>query len=109
MIDAPVYDAMGRPGIVGDLDNRMWEKYGQTFILSAFSGLALTLSSKTPTTDDTNNFTNYTALNMLDLSSQMLKETINLAPVVTVPSSTRILVRLPTTINFNTQAPAQDN
>ncbi len=107
--DMPVYDQMGRVGIVGVLDNRLWEKYGQAFITSGLGAAGMFLASKTPTTSDSKNLFNYTALNAIDVSNNILKNTINLAPIVTVSSGTRILIRLTKVINFMEEDESEEN
>jgi type IV secretory pathway VirB10-like protein len=92
-------DTMGRAGIIGELDNRMWEKYGQTFSLSVLSGLAMMGADKLPTTGVTS-LAQYTALNVLDLSTKFLEKTIDLAPVVTIPSGTRVILKLQVDVNL---------
>ena len=92
-------DTMGRAGIIGELDNRMWEKYGQTFSLSVVSGLAMMGADNLPTTG-TASLAQYTALNVLDLSTKFLEKTIDLAPVVTIPSGTRVILKLQVDVNL---------
>ncbi len=92
-------DTMGRAGIVGELDNRMWEKYGQTFSLSLLSGLAIMGSDKLPTSG-TASLAQYTALNVLDLSTKFLEKTIDLAPVITIPSGSRLILKLAVDVNL---------
>ncbi len=92
-------DTMGRSGIIGDLDNRMWEKYGQTFVLSILSGLAM-YGADSIQTNAVAGMAQYTALNIIDLSSKFLERTIDLAPVVTIPSGTRVILKLQVDINL---------
>ncbi len=92
-------DTMGRAGIIGELDNRMWEKYGQTFSLSVLSGLAMMGADNLPTSGVTS-LAQYTALNVLDLSTKFLEKTIDLAPVVTIPSGTRVILKLQVDVNL---------
>ncbi|MDR0484232.1 MAG: hypothetical protein LBH40_03035 [Alphaproteobacteria bacterium] len=92
-------DTMGRAGIIGELDNRMWEKYGQTFSLSVLGGMAMLGADKLPTTGATS-LAQYTALNIVDLSTQFLEKTIDLAPVVSIPSGTRVILKLQVDVNL---------
>lgn len=93
-------DVMGRAGIIGDLDNRMWEKYGQTLTLSVLSGGAMLGADKIPN-KDVGSLAQYTALNVVDLSTKFLEKTIDLAPVVTIPSGSRVILKLAVDINLN--------
>lgn len=96
---AQVYDAMGRPGIVGTLDNRMFEKYGQTLMLSLLGGAAILGTNKTPNSS-VNSLAQYTGLNILDLSTKILDKFIDLSPIVTIPSGTRIILKLSADMNL---------
>jgi type IV secretory pathway VirB10-like protein len=99
LINAPVSDVMGRAGMVGELDNRMWEKYGQTFSLSVLSGMAMLGADKVPNSD-VGSLAQYTALNTIDLSTKFLEKTIDLAPVVVISSGARIIVKLAVDVNL---------
>lgn len=96
---AQVYDAMGRPGMVGTLDNRMFEKYGQTVVLSLLGGAAMLGANKTPSSS-VNSLAQYTGLNILDLSTKILDKFIDLSPIVTIPSGTRIILKLSADMNL---------
>lgn len=103
-----VNDQMNRAGLIGDLDNRMWEKYGQTFVMSIISGLALMGADALPETS-LGELGQYTALSVLDLSTEILDETIDLAPVLTIPAGSRVIVRVVNDINLNPKLDPLDN
>ncbi|UQY79980.1 TrbI/VirB10 family protein [Candidatus Hepatincola sp. Av] len=92
-------DGMGRAGLSGELDNRTWEKYGQTFMMSVLGGVAMMGADKIPD-DDIGSLAQYTALNVIDTATQILDETMDLAPVVIIPSATRIILKPTIDINF---------
>lgn len=97
---ASLSDQMGRAGLSGELDNRTWEKYGQTFMMSVLGGVAMMGADKIPD-DDIGSLAQYTALNVIDTATQILDDTMDLAPVVIIPSATRILLKPTVDINFS--------
>lgn len=96
---ASLSDQMGRAGLSGEVDNRTWEKYGQTFMMSVLGGVAMMGADKIPD-DDIGSLAQYTALNVIDTATQILDETMDLAPVVIIPSATRIILKPTVDINF---------
>ncbi len=101
MSEGMLKDAMGRNGLSGELDNRVWEKYGQTFGLTLLSATAMVgadnVSSDSSTTKD---FANYTALSILDVATEVLDKTIDLSPIVIIPSGSRIILKPQVDINL---------
>ncbi len=97
--NASLSDQMGRAGISGEVDNRNWEKYGQTFVMSILGGVAMLGADKIPSTN-VGTLAQYTALNVVDMATQILEKTIDLAPIVIIPSATRIILKPKVDINF---------
>lgn len=91
-------DAMGRSGITGDVDNKYWEKYGIALLISTLNAAA---SVSIPV--DNNNqrivIENY-GRELGQLSNTILQENINIAPTVTIPAGSRILINPITDIWF---------
>ncbi len=97
-----VSDQMHRAGISGEVDNRTWEKYGQTFTMAILGGVAMLGASKIPS-DDVGSLAQYTALNIVNMATEVLDKQVDLAPVVIIPSATRIILKPKVDINFTSK------
>lgn len=93
-------DAMGKAGIVGDIDNRVWERYGTAFITAVTAALTAA-AAPTQTNSLTGGVSNATANSANALSQQIgtvtakvLEQTINLAPIGTIDAGSSITIRL---------------
>lgn len=93
-------DQMGRSGIIGDLDKRYLEKYGQIFIMSVLSGLA-TVGAATLPDSAMGSLGQYTALNIVDKTTDLLTNAPDLAPILSIPAGSRIILRSNIDINLN--------
>jgi type IV secretory pathway VirB10-like protein len=93
---------MHRSGISGEVDNRTWEKYGQTFTMAILGGVAMLGASKIPS-DDVGSLAQYTALNIVDMATEVLDKQVDLAPVVIIPSATRIILKPKVDINLTSK------
>lgn len=99
-------DAMGRTGVIGKVDNRLLEKYGQVLGLSGISGLntyatfLMNMSTNpnvvagTPILQSTNN-------SLQDVTKQILKKTMSLNPIILVAAGSRVVLEPLVDIYFN--------
>ena len=97
-------DAMGKAGFVGDIDNRIWERYGTAF-LTAVTAALTAAAAPTQTAGVTGGVQNATANSANALSQQIgtvtakvLEQTINLAPIATIDAGSNVTIRLGTDI-----------
>jgi type IV secretory pathway VirB10-like protein len=99
-------DQMGRSGTVGDLDNRYMARYGLplaiTTVANALSYAAMQGTNATATNTTTNGSTTTTSLknevirdyknDVGRVSDQVLKQQLNIKPVINIKSGTRIFI-----------------
>ena len=84
-------DQMARTGLIGDVDNRMWERYGSAFLVAAISSLA-SLGSQVSTNETVSNGGNALSQNLGQVTAKVLEQSVDLAPIVTVPAGSRIQI-----------------
>jgi type IV secretion system protein VirB10 len=102
-IDAAAADVMGRAGVPGDLDSRSVEKYGSSFLTSVIAaagtwalagsstistsalGTTQTLSPRAQAANRLGNDTDA-------LAQRMVQDNVDIRPVLTVPSGTRLVI-----------------
>jgi len=102
-IESGAADVMGRAGVPGDLDSRLLEKYGSSFLTSVISaagtwalagtstvstsalGATETLSPRAQAANRLGNDTD-------NLAQRMVQDNVDIRPVLTVPAGTRLLI-----------------
>ncbi|MGP1561307.1 MAG: TrbI/VirB10 family protein [Helicobacteraceae bacterium] len=100
-------DIIGRAGAVGEVDNKMWERYGIALTLStvtsALSYLAFKGTKSGTTTEaqiNNNLITNYKN-DIGQITNQILRENLQLAPVVNLKIGQRLFIKNSLDIWFN--------
>lgn len=96
---SPLGDVQGHGGVSGEVDNRFWEKYGTAFLLAGISA-SVRLATAASTTDNTNSTAVVADKGAEELSQKIgeitasiLEQTVNLAPIITIPQGTRVQIR----------------
>ncbi len=102
----PAADPMGRLGLIGDVDNRYFDRFAgpllislinaigtyatspDTFIRTDGSGNTSTTQSLKPEQQAYQNFAN----DLSFVSQRLVEENLNLAPIITVPGGTRFYI-----------------
>lgn len=92
-------DKMGRAGLVGDVDNRNWERYGLAFGTSLIGGLAGLGKAKVKG-DEYEEFWNRLSDNTTEITTKVLEQYMNIAPVITIAQGEPILIRLAADISL---------
>ncbi len=93
--DSTAADQAGRTGLTGDLDQRMWERYGAAFMVAGIS--ALTQAGANVAKNQTiNASTNQLSQNIGQITADVMERHLDLAPILSIPAGTRIQI-LPTT------------
>ena len=90
-------DAMGRNGLVGDIDYRTAERYGSAFVLAGIASLAgagTNISSNPIVSQGAQNLSQ----NMGEVTAKVLDQNIDLAPLLTIEKGTLIHIRPQTDI-----------
>ena len=91
------HDVQGRPGVTGEVDNRFWEKYGTAFVLAGISGAVRAASAAIPNerggADIAGEGAQELGERFGEITAAVLEETVNLAPIVTLPQGTRLVLK----------------
>jgi len=91
LTEAEAADQVARTGLIGEVDNRVWERYGGAFIISAVSALA-SLGSAASDNRQLQGGALALSQNLGQATAQLLEQTVDLAPVVTVAAGSRIQI-----------------
>ncbi|MGD9605534.1 MAG: TrbI/VirB10 family protein [Bacilli bacterium] len=76
-------DKMGSTGLIGEIDNRNWERYGSAAI-SAAIGAAAGAAESMEGNDAFANFSEKLGEDVSTITAKILEQSINLAPIVTI-------------------------
>ena len=91
LTNAKVADQMGRSGMVGDLDQRNFERYGGSFGVSLISALAQA-STNLNKQEAFANATNQLSNNLGQVTQKILEQNIDLKPILTIPQGARLQI-----------------
>lgn len=101
-LDSGATDALGRPGIPGDVDNHFWDRFGGAIALSLVSDIGPYLVASRQAGGNDN--TTIAFPNVLDgpqqLMAEVLKGTMDIRPTITAPQGARVLIYLAGDIDF---------
>jgi type IV secretion system protein VirB10 len=92
LTDAQGADQMARTGLIGDVDLRIWERYGSAFVVAAISSLASLGSQASQTNQTVSQGGNALSQNLGQVTAKVLEQSVDLAPIVTVPAASRIQI-----------------
>ena len=91
LTNANVADQMGRNGMVGDLDQRNFERYGGAFGVSLISALAQA-STNLNKQEAYANATNQLSSNLGSVTQKILEQNMDLMPILTIPQGARLQI-----------------
>lgn len=101
-LDSNATDALGRPGIPGQVDNHFWDRFGAAIALSLISDIGPYLVASRQ--GDGNNNTTIAFPNILNgpetVISEVLKNTMDIRPTITSLQSVPALIYLAEDIDF---------
>lgn len=101
-LDSGATDALGRPGIPGDVDNHFWDRFGGAIALSLVSDIGPYLVATRQGGGNDN--TTIAFPNVLSgpqqLMAEVLKGTIDIRPTITAPQGARVMIYLTGDIDF---------
>jgi type IV secretion system protein VirB10 len=96
-------DALGRPGIAGEVNNHFWDRFGAAIALSLISNigpyLVATRQSEGNNSNNTILFPNIVS-GPQELMSEVLRSTADIPPTITAPQAQRVLIYLAGDIDF---------
>jgi len=101
-LDSGATDALGRPGIPGEVDNHFWDRFGGAIALSLVSDIGPYLVATRQGGGNDN--TTIAFPNVLSgpqqLMAEVLKGTIDIRPTITAPQGARVMIYLAGDIDF---------
>lgn len=98
-LDGPLADGLGRSGIDGDVDNHTWQRFGGAVLLSLANsalGIAQASVSKGGNTSLT-----FQSGDISSLAQEILRNTINIPPTITVPQGKEVQIWVRYPIDFS--------
>jgi len=84
-------DQMGRTGLIGEVDNRTFERYSGAFIISAMSALAQA-GVNPKQTPGVQNAATTLSNNLGQVTAEVIKQNIDLRPIITIAAGSRIQI-----------------
>ena len=97
LTNAIAADQMGRTGLIGEVDNRNFERYGSAFIMSGISALAQSGVNPEKQSWVTNSST-ILSNNLGQVTAEVIKQNIDLRPIITIKAGSKIMIVLQTDI-----------
>ncbi|WP_413208332.1 TrbI/VirB10 family protein [Rhodospirillum sp. A1_3_36] len=93
-------DVQGRAGFTGEVDNRFGERYGTALMLTAISSAVRLATASATSNDESSTIAAATDAGAEEMSTRfgeitasVLEQTVDLAPIITVPQGTRVQIR----------------
>ena len=93
VIEAAGHDQMGRPGLIGVVDNRLWERFGASGIVAVISTLTA-IAVQGGTDERLVAGQQELADSLSEIGSRILEDTIDLAPIMSIAGGARISLML---------------
>ncbi len=88
-----VGDTMGRAGVPGEIDRRIWERYGSSFVVAGISTMAAAGANMQSDSDSLFDGAGTELSQSLgEISAKILEQTVNLAPIITIAQGTRVII-----------------
>lgn len=101
-LEGDAADALGRPGIAGQVDNHFWDRFGAAIALSLISDIGPYLIATRQ--GDGNNNTTIAFPNILNgpqaVIGEVLRNTMDIQPTIHAPQGARVLIYLAGDIDF---------
>lgn len=91
LTDAQGADQMARTGLIGTVDNRIWERYGTAMIVSVLSA-ASSLGASASSNEQTARGGNALSQNLGQVTAKVLEQSVDLAPIVEIPAGSKIQI-----------------
>jgi type IV secretion system protein VirB10 len=98
-------DQMGRAGLIGEVDNKAFERYGSAFLVSAISGLSQIGYNKDQTNSNMQHFSHQFGNNLAQITAKLLDESIDLTPSINIKGGSLIQLRPAADIYFRKPRP----
>lgn len=89
MLTVSVGDASGKTGLIGKVNNRIWQQYGAAFMIAGISALAQT-TNKLIEDGVLNGVTNHLSNQLGQVTTKSLEKNLDLRPIIVVDAGSRI-------------------
>ncbi|CAM4468421.1 MAG: hypothetical protein LEGION0398_MBIBDBAK_01033 [Legionellaceae bacterium] len=100
-LDSPASDALGRAGIMGEVDNHFWDRFGAALMLSFIQDeIPLLLNQEKGNATTAILWANSSNKNT-ELMSNILNQTINIPPILKKPQGSHINIIVARDLDFN--------
>jgi type IV secretion system protein VirB10 len=96
-LDSPGTDELGRSGLSGAVNRHFWDRFGAAILISMIDGAVQAAVRSSGSSSGT---VIYNPSSSADVTTQVLKDTINIPPTVTVPQGDRIQVLVARDLDF---------
>lgn len=93
VIDAAAHDQMGRPGLIGTIDNRIWERFGTVGIVAVLNA-AFAFAAGGGDDPRLQAAQEELSDGLAEIGNKVLEENIDLTPRMTVPGGARIQISI---------------
>ncbi|WP_372395337.1 TrbI/VirB10 family protein (plasmid) [Azospirillum sp. HJ39] len=90
--EADVADQSGATGLVGDVDNRNWERYGAAFVTASIGALAAIGANNSVQNQLVAQGVQNMTDNMSKATERVLEKNLDLSPIMTVPVGSRVQI-----------------
>ena len=84
-------DQMARTGFIGEVDNRIWERYGSAALIALVSATA-SLGGSATANQQVNQGGQALSQNLGQVTAKVLEQTVDLAPIIEVPAGSKIQI-----------------
>jgi type IV secretion system protein VirB10 len=100
-LDSPATDALGRAGVTGELDTHFWDRFGAAILISVING-ATQAGAGYASGAGTNGGTsiNYSPQGANSVMTEVLRNTINIPPTITVAQGARVQILFARDVDF---------
>lgn len=100
-LDSPATDALGRSGVTGEVDTHFWDRFGAAILISVVNGVTQAGSSYASGAG-TNGGTsiNYNPQGANSVMTEILRNTINIPPTITVAQGERVQILFARDVDF---------
>ena len=98
-LGGPMADGLGRTGLEGSVDNHLWERFGGAVMLMLVDNLFSLAQSEV--SKGGNTYVQLQSGDVSNLASEVLRNTINIPPTITINQGSDVALWVPTPISFN--------
>ncbi len=91
LTEAKAADQMGRSGLVGEVDQHLWQKYGAAFTMAAISSLSQ-MAGNSSHREGINHAGDALSQSLGQVTARILDQYLDMAPTITIAAGSRIQI-----------------